>query len=106
MTLSIHRQLLQIKSGHRAPDIGICNNLDPIRSSYAQRKFINAILSWPQRKGKGHSYPVEGSMSKYSQSSKEYTLWSNPRRIKLLDYLIEYYKPQDKISKSLLKSKS
>jgi len=101
---SIHRQLLQIKAGHRAPDIGICNNLC-IFSDYGTKRLHKAILSWPQRKGEGHSYPVEGSMRKYCEAAISFTMWKNPRRLALLNYLIEYYKPQAKISKALLKSK-
>jgi hypothetical protein len=109
---SIHQQLLQIKSGIRVPEVGICCNLK-IFSDYGTKRLHKAIMSWPLRKGTGHLWPVEGTRYKYCKSSGNYSLWSNPRRIKLLDYLIEYYKPKgrneetilikDKISKSLLK---
>jgi hypothetical protein len=92
---SIHRQLIQIKSGHRAPDIGICNNLN-IFSDYGTRRLHKAIMSWPLRKSNTHLWPVEGTHNEYCKSSDNYTIWQNPRRLALLDYLIEYYKPKGK----------
>ncbi len=93
MNLSVHRQLLKIKAGHRAPEIGICNNLY-IFSDYGTRRLHKAIMSWPLRKGNSHHWPVEGTDNKYCKSGNAGTLWQNPRRLALLDYLIEYYKPK------------
>lgn len=103
MSLSVHRQLLRIKKGHRAHYKGICNNLYQLRTKKAQSKFINAIKSWPLRRGTSLSYPVEGDMNLYVQATSNDTIWEDPRRLALLDYLIEYYKPKGR-SPILLKS--
>lgn len=38
-------------------------------------------------------YAVEGDLQGYCEAADKETLWDNPRRHALLDYLIEYTKP-------------
>lgn len=103
MTTYIYDQLKRIKvkryepdCGICEPDCGICGNLSFGSYTSERRDVEKAISEWPDAKGNpgdGFSYPVEGRREGYWASKAAGTLWDNPRRLALLDYLIEYFKP-------------
>jgi len=99
MRLSIHRQLLSIKRAPKWSTVGICANMD-FGSNYSANKFFDIMETWPLAVGSAKSTsPVEGSLTKYLDAVDKGTIWQNPRRHALLDYLISYYTPKTKVSK-------
>jgi len=91
---SIHRQLLSIKRAPKWDTVGICANMD-FGSTRTALKFCDAMEVWPLAKGFiKYATPVEGSMQLYLKSVADKTIWQNPRRHALLDYLISYYTPK------------
>jgi hypothetical protein len=96
MRKSIHRQLLSIKRAPRWVSVGICSNMDFGSKSSAQ-KFYDVMEKWPFAIGSNKSTaPVEGTLTKYLASVDKGTIWQNPRRHALLNYLIGYYTPKVK----------
>jgi hypothetical protein len=94
MRKSIHRQLLRIKRRPKWDSVGICSNMD-FGSTYSAEKFFNVMKEWPFAAGSNKSTaPVEGTLTKYLDSVDKGTIWQNPRRHALLDYLIGYYTPK------------
>lgn len=70
--------------------------------------LCDAISNWPEiyedENGKSTTYPVEGSFDRYKHELYNYKIWQNPKRIRLLDYLISYFQDyllQSKIYLSL-----
>ncbi len=96
MRQSIHRQLLRIKRRPKWESVGICSNMD-FGSISSEQKFYDVMEKWPFAQGRvKHATPVEGSMKLYLKSVDEGTIWQNPRRHALLNYLIGYYTPKVK----------
>lgn len=78
--------------GPQIPSSGICANVDYLGT----RLPASLLLEWPGSIDPLAAYPVEGSLSVYNRDAAEGTLWKNPRRLALLDWLI------DTIEKELL----
>lgn len=57
------------------------------------RELTDLIEEWP--KSKSAAYPVEGDSHCFDQDKSNGILWNNPRRIELLDWLIERTKDHD-----------
>lgn len=88
------RELKRIRERPIRLDQGICGNL---RTLVGDEKWKETSLhlrslmdEWPETSG-DRFYPVEGSGAKYLSSARHRTLWDNPRRIALLDWLIGEY---------------
>ena len=88
------RELKRIRERPIRLDQGICGNL---RTLVGDEKWKETSLHlrglmdrWPETSG-DRFYPVEGSAAKYLSSARHRTLWDNPRRIALLDWLIGEY---------------
>jgi len=47
------------------------------------------LARWPDRRGEAKCVPVEGRMSLFHEAAVKETLWENPRRHALLDWLLE-----------------
>lgn len=83
-----------------SPGVGICSNVldnacvDMTDEEYdeAAQMFEDAIHAWPGVHPSEHRliYPVEGE-AEYYKSAEEETLYQNPRRLALLDFLITYF---------------
>lgn len=105
MTPLMYEALLKCK---KDPDTrwGICKNVaDFVRASNIDYELKAATLQevvneldaliekWPDKareKGKSFShYPVEGNYRVYDTDQARGELWENPRRIALLDWLLE-----------------
>lgn len=71
------------------PDQGICGNLRTLTDKPEVMDSLREIMDkWPQAYP-NRFYPVEGHCSIYLSDARCRTLWSNPRRHALLDWLIE-----------------
>ena len=88
------KELKRIRERPIRLDQGICGNL---RTLVGDEKWKETSLHlrglmdrWPETSG-DRFYPVEGSAAKYLSSARHRTLWDNPRRIALLDWLIGEY---------------
>ena len=72
---------------------GICGNvrlLVPRKQRVEiQDKLYSLTQRWPEYKGTGLVYPVEGSGWLYRESVRLNILWKNSRRIYLLNYMIK-----------------
>ena len=47
------------------------------------------MCRWPESKDLTGRYPIEGSEPEYAQAMRRKTLWRNPRRIALLEWMIK-----------------
>ena len=92
----LHTALCAVKAGHRRPSCGICNavmrELCKVFSyegdlESAEMYLSDAMLSW-HKSFEDINYPV-GGYDEYIDEIKAGTIWQNPRRLELLDYLIE-----------------
>ena len=74
-------------------DVGICGNVEET-TPYELKELM---VEWPANAAKLHSlrqnYPVEGSRDGYDAGAEAGTLWENPRRHELLDWLIKELEP-------------
>ena len=79
---------------------GICGNMLLVAEKLGvgtamplARELDRLLPKWPETNGRCHmsktSYPVEGWSSAFFASAQSMTLWQNPRRIVLLDWLIK-----------------
>jgi len=77
---------------------GICANVIlEMGNSYSKKttKRIHKLMAaWPLNETGGYYYPV-GGIEQYRVEEKEGILWHNPRRVQLLQWMIEQteYKP-------------
>lgn len=97
--------LRTLKKFKPAPDNGICLNVQIhmghlLRNchnqiekqthmgtaSYSMRRLLQR---WPESKDTSGRFPVEGCERGYLQDMMRGTLWQNPRRIALLDWMIK-----------------
>lgn len=92
----LHTALCAVKAEERVGNVGICRCVrielydvftyeGDIES--AMWYLTEAILAWPKRFN-DRAYPV-GGYDEYIDEDKAGTIWQNPRRLELLDYLIE-----------------
>ena len=71
--------------GPQIPSSGICANMTYLGTSLPE----DLLAAWPDGIENPESCPVEGSFDCYCQSGYLGTLWQNPRRLALLDWLID-----------------
>ncbi len=76
---------------------GICYNLDHIKEPHVKLNMDKLFLAWPQSYVYpsgiiSYTYPV-GGMVEFSNDRLNSTMWTNPKRLALLDWLIEESKP-------------
>lgn len=75
--------------------VGICSNLDHKLSEqdrYIPSNFLfRAFEAWPDFSGDVF-FPVDGEDAYWEDDE----MWVNPKRLQLLDYLIEYFKELDR----------
>lgn len=69
-------------------DQGICGNMRTLVGDEVMPRLRALMSQWPKAR-KCEGYPVEGSVTEYMNSVRQKTLWENPRRIALLDWLIK-----------------
>ena len=73
--------------------VGICKNVEALTGETMPYELQELMAEWPANAAKLHSlrqnYPVEGSGNEYEADSEAGTLWENPRRHELLDWLIK-----------------
>lgn len=100
----LHRALVAVKTGPVDRLHGICGNVGA--KLYARRwwrewlapynmclhELGNLVTAWPSRHPTQPLYPVDGLVI-YGYEASIGTLWENPRRLALLDWLIEETKP-------------
>lgn len=79
--------------GPTTDECGICGNvrvLVPRKMRDAIQERLSCLIArWPQLNCCAIVFPVEGYATPYHASGKAKTLWKNPRRIYLLNYLIQ-----------------
>lgn len=92
MSQELLEVLKEIKHRPVRLDQGICGNL---RTTVGDEKWkvmslhLRAMMDkWPERLP-NRFYPVEGTQERYMADAANRILWQNPRRIALLDWLIE-----------------
>ena len=91
-TMKIYNELVSMRTFRRYSNLaGICTNLQHLNND-DHRKAVIAMGTWPDTSG-DPIFPVEGESWEYHESACADTLWENPRRLALLEYLIEYFKP-------------
>lgn len=80
-------------NGPTTDDYGICGNVRILvprkMRDDIQEKVTQLIQRWPQAEKNSLMFPVEGYATPYHASRRAKTLWKNPRRIYLLNYLIQ-----------------
>lgn len=92
----LHTALCAIKAGQRLEGTGICRSVraalgeaftyeNDIES--AMTHLTEAMEAWPE--SIGDKYCPVGGEAEYIKESICGTIWQNPRRLALLDYLIE-----------------
>ena len=73
--------------------VGICENVEDLTEETLPYELKELMVGWPANAAKLHSlrqnYPVEGSRDGYEAGAEAGTLWENPRRHELLDWLIK-----------------
>ena len=74
-------------------DVGICGNIEELTKETMPYALKVLMVEWPANAAKfrllRQIYPVEGSGDGYEADSEAGTLWKNPRRHELLDWLIK-----------------
>ena len=91
MSHELHQMLLQVKREGTA----ICSQC-MVMEAYTDevgKELEDLLARWPGRRGEAKCLPVEGRMSLFHETAANKTLWENPRRHALLDWLIEETKP-------------
>ena len=77
--------------------VGICGNVEELTKETMPYELKELMVEWPANAAKLHSlrqnYPVEGTGDGYEADSEAGTLWDNPRRHELLDWLIKELEP-------------
>ena len=72
--------------------VGICGNVEELTGGTMPYELKELMTKWPANAAKPHSlrqnYPVEGSRDEYDASAETRTLWQNPHRHELLDWLL------------------
>ena len=96
----LHRALVAVKTGPVNQMHGICGNVSQkLHSRRWWREWLapygmcmhelrNLAAAWPSRHRTQPLYPVDG-LGTYGYELSMATLWDNPRRWQLLDWLIE-----------------
>jgi len=73
--------------------VGICGNVEDLTEETMPYELRELMAEWPANAAKLHSlrqkYPVEGAGGGYDAGVEAGTLWQNPRRHELLDWLIK-----------------
>lgn len=88
----LYMRLLQIKLvGPQHSSTGICENIRLACSFPAYELLKAGINSWPDKLC--DIFPVEGTFKAYAQASARNALWDDPKRLALLDYLIDCTEP-------------
>lgn len=83
--------LIQIKEdGPPLPNDGICANVDRLsgHDKETSAEFEELMASWPESQDQRNIYPVEGSAHHYFMAQRHHSLWDNPKRHALLDWMI------------------
>ena len=77
--------------------VGICGNVEELTKETMPYALKVLMVEWPANAAKLYSlrqnYPVEGTEDEYELSAEAGTLWDNPRRHELLDWLIKELEP-------------
>ena len=77
--------------------VGICGNVEKLTEESMPYELKELMVEWPGNAAKLYSlrqnYPVEGTGDGYEADSEAGTLWDNPRRHELLDWLIKELEP-------------
>lgn len=77
--------------------VGICGNIEELTKETMPYALKELMVEWPANAAKLYSlrqnYPVEGTEDEYELSAEAGTLWENPRRHELLDWLIKELEP-------------
>lgn len=81
----LNEALRKIRNGDRCVSVGICRNVE------ADTDLLALMRKWPLAEGET-SFPVGGAVE-YRNERIAGTLWDNPRRLQLLDWLIEQTDP-------------
>lgn len=91
MSHELHQMLLQVKREGAA----ICSQCMVMEEHTWQleEELDDLLARWPDRRGEAKCVPVEGRMSLFHEAAVKETLWENPRRHALLDWLLEETKP-------------
>ncbi len=91
------------ESEDRYPYLGICGNIEYSGLEnywcFAADEIDRLISLWPEiavneNKVISTIYPVEGSQKEYKRDSEDETLWENPRRLALLEFMIKTLKEE------------
>ena len=73
--------------------VGICGNVEVLIKETMPYELKELMVEWPGNAAKLYllrqNYPVEGTWDGYEADSEAGTLWQNPRRHELLDWLIK-----------------
>lgn len=91
MSQELHQRLLQVK--REGPSICYQLRLMAAEQDALKIQMRMLLARWPGRRGEAKYVPVEGSMSLFHEAAVKETLWEDPRRHALLDWLIEETKP-------------
>ena len=85
--------MLRDEPSKRMPNWGLCWNvgqmtkhLGPKMCKLVHDKFVEMAGEWPATKDKHGTYPVEGDSRVYDAHQRAHILWSNPRRLELLEW--------------------
>ena len=95
MTTKLLEILKQIRDdGPQLLHCGICGNVDTMAADEVDemallRELNKTIRKWPATAREEDSFPVEGNSLQFLKDAANLSLWNNPRRIALLDWLIE-----------------
>lgn len=76
---------------------GICHNIGYVKKPYFHVSIVTLLLYYPNchKNALGNNdvtFPVDGQNRYYAQTGKK-AMWANPKRLALLDWLIEETKP-------------
>lgn len=86
------QRLIEVRDGNRL-EVGICGNVLSIfetcdlKYDQADELLDELILRWPER-DESFIYPI-GGQRQYHEERDAGTLWQNPRRLALLNWMIE-----------------
>ena len=96
-SLNLINALIHLKEqGPWAPRNGICTNIHMFleQAEFLERRlptieFKASVKAWPKAVGDEEDYPVGGA-DEYIAEKRIATVWQNPRRLELLDFIIDY----------------
>lgn len=94
MAIHLLEALRHIRANGPASTLcGICGNVADICGYYstAVRQLEALLVTWPDR-ASDDRFPVEGCLFEYALDDNK---WQNPRRIALLDWLIEQLEQEE-----------